>query len=328
MRELGPDRLSEDGRFLIARDPATGELFSLRADHRLASLIDASGLRTRPGRTPGQLEITMESSLSPRDIQSRIRRGETPDSVAESAGVPVEQIMGFATPVLAEREYMCDQARKTSIRRKHVGGAGVLLGLAIDESIAGTGGVPEAATWDSWRREDGRWTVIVTPEGADLPATFLFDVKGRYVLPADETAHELVGDIALPDTSDMAIADAISTAPAAREAEPENAVLPEAEPETVLTAEQIAAEDLGLHAPVRSLKEVRDRKALEQLALTEVDDTDDEQPEAESTPPQHDDFEQTLERDIAVNDEPPARKKHERRRVPSWDEIMFGGKDG
>ncbi len=209
MRELGLDGLSEDGRFLIARDPSTDETFHIPADHRLTSLV---GKSSRSGITAGQLEIKMESSLSPRDIQTRIRRGETPQSVADSAGVPVEQIVGFAGPVLAEREYMCEQARKTTIRRKHVGGAGVLLGVLVNENIAADGGVPEAAAWDSWRREDGRWTVTVTPEGAAHPASFLFDVKSRYVVPADEFAHGLVGDVALPDSTDMAIADAVRRA--------------------------------------------------------------------------------------------------------------------
>jgi precorrin-6x reductase len=149
MRELGLDGLSEDGRFLIARDPESDETFHIPADHRLTSLV---GKSSRSGATAGQLEIKMESSLSPREIQTRIRRGETPESVAESAGVPVDQIIGFAGPVLAEREYMCEQARKTTIRRKHVGGSGVLLGLLVDENIAADGGVPESAAWDAWRR--------------------------------------------------------------------------------------------------------------------------------------------------------------------------------
>jgi hypothetical protein len=318
MRDLGLDRLSEDRRFLIARDPDTGEKFRIPADHRLSSLI---GTPSRPGSTSGQLEIRMQSSLSPRDIQTRIRRGESPQSVADSAGVPVEQINGFAGPVLAEREYMCEQARKTSIRRKHVGGTGVLLGVLVAENIAAGGGVPEDASWDSWRREDGRWTVVVTPGGAAThPATFLFDVKSRYVVPADEFAHDLVGDVALPDSADMAIADAVRS--------PSRAAEPEVEVEVVaveVIPDPPSSEDDA--APgVSSLKEARDRRALEQLALGE---TDEEQSESRAEPVEHDvdDFEDSLEHDVAVPDTMgPRKKRHERRRVPSWDEIMFGDK--
>lgn len=324
MRDLSLEGLSEDRRYLVARDLTTNEKFRVPADHRLSSLI---GTPPRPGSTSGQMEIRMPSSLSPRDIQTRIRRGESPQSVADSAGVPVEQITGFAGPVLAEREFMCEQARKTAIRRKHVGGAGVQLGLLVSENIAGSGGVPEAAVWDSWRREDGRWTVLVTPEGQEHPATFLFDAKSRYVLPADETAHELVGDVALPDSTDMAIADAVRSAGPAAPTTPVDEAAPaasEVEIPEVEIPDPIEPAEAEVLSGVSSLKEARDRRALEQLALGDAD-------EAETTPPvqaEADDFEDGLEHDVAVPDTMgPRKKRHERRRVPSWDEIMFGKDD-
>ena len=322
MRDLSLEGLSEDGRFLVARDITTGETYRIPADHRLSSLI---GKPSPSGSTSGQMEIRMQSSLSPRDIQTRIRRGESPQSVADSAGVPVEQISGFAGPVLAEREFMCEQARKTAIRRKHVGGAGVALGLLVSENIAADGGVPEEAAWDSWRREDGRWTVLVTPHGKAHPATFLFDVKSRYVLPADEFAHELVGDIALPDSTDMAIADAVRA--------PEQAVAASAEAsrpvETLLDPvveipEPIATVEEEVLSGVSSLKEARDRRALEQLALGDLE----QEESAPAVEAEADDFEDSLEDNVAVPDTMgPRKKRHERRRVPSWDEIMFGDKN-
>jgi hypothetical protein len=319
MRDLKPEGLSEDRRFLVARDVTTGEQFRIPADHRLASLI---GTPPRPGSTSGQMEIRMPSSLSPRDIQTRIRRGESPQSVADSAGVPVEQIDGFAGPVLAEREFMCEQARKTAIRRKHVGGAGVQLGLLVTENIAASGGVPEEAAWDSWRREDGRWTVVVTPHDAAHPATFLFDVKSRYVVPADEFAHDLVGDVALPDSTDMAIADAVRS-PERPAAPAEPAAALESLDSLVEIPEPIAAVEEEALTGVSSLKEARDRRALEQLALS------DAEPAAEPPVAQTEhDFEDSLEHDVAVPDTMgPRKKRHERRRVPSWDEIMFGDKN-
>jgi len=316
MRDLGLDGLSKDRRFLIARDPASNETFRIRADHRLSSLV---GTSSRSGTTAGQLEIKMESSLSPRDIQSRIRRGESPDAVADSAGVPVEQINGFALPVLAEREYMCEQARKTTIRRKHIGGAGVLLGVLVNDNIASSGGVPESAVWDSWRREDGRWNVLVTPAGSDDPASFLFDVKGRYVVPADEFAHSLVGDVALPDSTDMAIADAVRSP--TRTTEPQAAEREEAHIVDVL--EETSSIEDDLISAVSSIKDARDRRALEQLDLDAEDSIN-----RDKALPVVDDFEDALDHDVAVPDTMgPRRKRHERRRVPSWDEIMFGGKE-
>jgi hypothetical protein len=324
MRELGLDGLSEDGRFLIARDHSTDEKFHIPADRRLSSLIDAT-TRTSRGSTSGQLETSMDSSLNPRDIQTRIRRGESPEEVAEAAGVPVEQIIGFATPVLAEREYMCEQARKTTIRRKHVGGAGVLLGTLVDENVAANGSSPEDIRWDSWRREDGRWTVIASPRGADEPATFLFDVKSRYVLPADEFAHDLVGDVALPDSGDMAIADALrerAAAAAPMAEQPAEEAAADVVDDDAAAPEEVAEREH--HAAVSSLKEARDRRVLEKM--TQADD-ESAAAKLEKLESEIADLEITIEHDVAVPDTLPRKKKHERRRVPSWDEIMFGGKD-
>ncbi|MDQ3156737.1 MAG: septation protein SepH [Actinomycetota bacterium] len=317
MRDLGLSRLSEDRTYLIARDAASGEEFRIRADHRAKSLIDALSPTDKTVR--GQLEIKMESSLSPRDIQTRIRRGESPDTVADAAGVDVDRIMAYAIPVLAEREYMVEQARKTVIRRKYVGGAGVLLGTLVNERLLARGGSPEAAAWDSWRREDGRWALHITPEGASEAASFIFDVRGRYVLPADELAHDLVGDVVVADAGDMAIADAVRSQIADGPVEPDDE-----HPEGV-----------------SSLKAARDRRAMGQLALGEEDgevtaprlddeagDISDEQAEAALAEAYEED---EIDQDVAVPDvagpsSQQRKKRHERRRVPSWDEIMFGGK--
>lgn len=289
MRELATVGLSDDGRFLVARDATTGERFRLSIDRRLTTLVD----RTPVGSSrSGQMEIPMESSLTPRDIQTRIRRGESVEEVAEAAGITVERVQGFAVPVIAEREWMAQSARATSVRRKHVGGPAVALAELADTALAERGITPENAQWDAWRREDGRWTVQVDLE--DGAASFLYDPKSRYVIADDDAARGLVGDLATQDQHDMALADLVTDAPEAFG----GAVAEEPD-----------------HAPlVRSIKEARDRRALEQAVFEEpveevVEDLED----------------QALEERIAVPDTPKPRKKHSRRSVPSWDEIMFGG---
>ena len=48
----------------------------------------------------------MESALSPREIQTRLRSGATLAEVAAEAGVDEARLEGFAKPVLAEREHI------------------------------------------------------------------------------------------------------------------------------------------------------------------------------------------------------------------------------
>lgn len=354
MRELGLTGLSEDKRFLVAHDSLTDESFLIPTDIRLTSLLDDSSTgEAKHPDTSGPREPSMDVTLSPRDIQTRIRRGESPEQVAEESGMPLDKVRGFAVPVIAEREFIVEQARKTTVRQmRSTGGPGQLLGPLVDESVAAGGSSPESARWDSWRREDGRWSVVVSTDVVPAPATFLFDVKGRYILPADDAALELIGDFIRQETPEMAIVDAVREKPtidlvqaeAAAAAELEAAeadVVDEPEPEADADAEDHVFEgsivdelieelheadityDLPLDDPepsaqISSLKEARDRRALEQLALT-VDAT--------PAPAETSDVEITEEHDLAVPDVThPSKRKHERRRVPSWDEIMFGGR--
>lgn len=298
MRDLSLVGLSDDGRYLILRQITSGQEFRLRTDRRLQAFAErAPGAHHRSG----QLEIPMESTLTPREIQTRIRRGESVEQVAEAATTGVDQIIGFATPVLAEREHMAQTARATTVRRKHVSGTPVALGVLVDDALLLRGIAPEDASWDSWRREDGLWAVQMTLPDLSS-AVFVFHPKSRYVLADDQEASDLVGDLATEDSLDMAIADAVRNnvqqTDNVRSTQDQGSIELDAAPQPD-------------HAPVHSLKEARDRRAMEQLALVEEADAPQEPAADQTDDPSHD---------------PSARKKDRRRSVPSWDEIMFGGK--
>src|SRR5680860_585654 len=124
MQELTLVGLSADGTRLVLVSDA-GEEYSLAADNKLRAALRGEHARL------GQLEIQMDSALRPRDIQARIRAGESPETVASAAQTTVDRIMVFATPVLAERAHVADRAQRSSVRRKAgEGPARVLAGLA------------------------------------------------------------------------------------------------------------------------------------------------------------------------------------------------------
>ena len=95
-RDLTLVGLTEDGRRLVLVSDA-GEEFTLPADARLRAAMRGEHARL------GQLEITMESALRPRDIQARIRAGESPEHVAAAvfafAGGDLSQTTGLHIPV-------------------------------------------------------------------------------------------------------------------------------------------------------------------------------------------------------------------------------------
>ena len=104
----------------------------------------------------------MESTLRPRDIQARIRAGETAEAVAQAAQTSVDKIMAFAAPVLAERQHVADRAQRSSVRRSDGGqaaGGARTLGDAVAAQLRSLNVDPQTVEWDAWRREDGRWSL-------------------------------------------------------------------------------------------------------------------------------------------------------------------------
>ena len=147
-------------------------------------------------RTEGRTESRTESLLRPREIQVRIRSGQSPETVAAAAQTTVERVMAFATPVLAERAFVAQQAAKASVRRRAGDGHVGLLGDAVAARLEAAGLDPDSADWDAWRREDGRWTVVAeyAEAGESRQAEFTYDAIGRYVVAEDDTARWLVGE--------------------------------------------------------------------------------------------------------------------------------------
>src|SRR5699024_1436614 len=106
------------------------------------------------------------------------------------------------------------QARSSTLRQRHSRNSTRTLGAAVDDAMRTREIDPSAARWDSWRREDGRWTVVV--DVGDQPrCCYTYDAPGRYVTPDDDDARVFVGDVAPdPDSTDMAIAAAVCSATA------------------------------------------------------------------------------------------------------------------
>ncbi|WP_328323679.1 septation protein SepH [Kribbella sp. NBC_00382] len=192
MREARLVGLSQDGKQLILALAETGEEFAVPVDDRLRAALRGDRARL------GQLEIQMESALRPRDIQARIRAGESPEAVAAVAQMPMERVMAFAGPVLAERDHVASLAQRASVRRRGGGDAPTRnLGAWVTERLRIRGVDPASAEWDAWRRDDGRWAVRVSyfaEESDEKVAMFAYDAPGRYAVPDDDEARWLVGE--------------------------------------------------------------------------------------------------------------------------------------
>ncbi len=302
--------LSEDGTQLHLVDEEGAE-HVLALDDRLRAVVLPSAPPAPP--TKRGMEKTMESTLRPRDIQARIRSGETPEAVAQAAQTSVDKIMAFAAPVLAERQHVADRAQRSSVRRSEAGqsaGGARTLGDAVAAHLRSRNVDPESVSWDAWRREDGRWSLTAGYELADRSGTaeLTFDAPGNYVTLDNEDARWLVGEL-------IATADAAPARPddlrAARErrlspvseATYEDAELPLGDDAIDLVSEQPIEAFLDTEAPT-------DDAVVEQEAELREEATDAAAQEAQPDEAQP---------------RRPVKKTRGRASVPSWDEIMFGG---
>lgn len=190
MPELRVVAVSNDGTRLVLKAADSTE-YTLPIDERLRAAVRNDRARL------GQIEIEVESHLRPRDIQARIRAGASAEEVAQLAGIPVERVRRFEGPVLAERAFMAERARKTPVRRQGES-TGPQLGEAVAERLLMRGAEKETVLWDSWRRDDGTWEVLLVYRVAGEPhsASWTYDPPRRLVQAVDDEARSLIGETA------------------------------------------------------------------------------------------------------------------------------------
>lgn len=187
MRQLRLVGLAEDGAHIVVEAP-TGDRFRLPVDDRLRAVCRGDLPRL------GQIEIEQDSSLRPKEIQARVRAGESPEQVAASAGVPLDRVLRFAYPVVQERQRVVAQARATRVRRGGSTPAETLAEL-VEERLVGRGTDAATLSWDAWRREDGAWMVQLRWRGArEHSASWTFDLAARTLHPQDPAAEQLIAE--------------------------------------------------------------------------------------------------------------------------------------
>ena len=197
MTDLRLVAVTPERSHLVLEDSESNQ-FRVPIDPRMAT-----ALRTHPAfKSPGpsspksaQLEIALESQLSPREIQARIRAGGGIDEVAAVAGISTERVERYATPVLAERKHVTEQARLAPARRAS-GGNAPLLGELVDARLAEQKVAADSVRWDAWRGDEERWTVhLGYLSGArEREAEWTFDTRGRVLAAANDEARWLVDE--------------------------------------------------------------------------------------------------------------------------------------
>ncbi|BDO42459.1 septation protein SepH [Cellulomonas sp. NTE-D12] len=183
MGELELVGLHEDGEHLVLSGP-DGQRFRLRIDEPLRAAVR----RDRPQLE--QLRSERAGTLSPREIQARIRAGATAQEVADSAGLPVEAVRRYDGPVLAEREYIAEQARSAHVGHENGSPA---LGDLVTDRLAARGVDVSTLGWDAARDGASPWTVLAhfVVGGEPREARWSFDAASHALVALDDEARWL-----------------------------------------------------------------------------------------------------------------------------------------
>ncbi|WP_062303540.1 septation protein SepH [Demequina subtropica] len=344
---VGP---SEDGLHLVV-ETESGDRFELPLSDELRHAVRY----TRPASTAAAARADEPDgpTMTPREIQQRIRAGLSAAELSELTGASLSSIEKYEGPVAAERRYIADLARETRIGRDP---SAPQLGDLVTDRLAARGVDPESVTWDAWREVDEPWRVAADyrVSGRGVRALWTFDHSARTLTAEDEEARWLseteLLDVPIPRRHLSAVRDGEADA-----ARPLQATRPPAPTEPVpLVEEPDAGAEAEAPAPVRAPEPTQTELLLDDLDLRRG--TRESVPEPEEDDEDEDDafegfgpaqrarqadtgFAHPAARKSAPEPEPaPAPAKPEepadrrsskrgRASVPSWDEIVFGAKN-
>lgn len=346
---LGP---AGDGEHLTLVDGA-GQRYRLAVDGALRSAVR----ETRPTGGPEHAPV-----MSPKEIQAALRAGATVEEVSEETGVDDERIRRYLGPVLAEREWVVQQAQVLRVGRDHE--APQLGDLALDR-LATRGADIDELSWSATRRAGRPWEVMVrfVAGGKERAATWSVELASRTLEAIDDEARWLsetdLSAPARPSRFSPALPSSVTPLTAASAA---RAVTGEEVPAghgpqderdadggTEALLDDLAAhrgnrqdiqpelelddEDAplwGAHPPASQPELARDAHVLT-LPKRRSEPAPPEQPEPDSTPSRPEDAARSGESEGEEphdGDKPPNRRarRRDRRSVPSWDEIVFGAR--
>jgi hypothetical protein len=188
--ELRLNGKTEDGLYLSLHDN-DGNEFTIRVSDTLRATVNKQRLMAVP--------TNPEPSVSIKEIQRLLRAGQTAEQIAREHEISIEKVERFAGPILSERIYIIDQAQQIVIRKEGGRDAVTLLGVVISR-LAPRNIDSSELTWDTWRLEDGTWTIeLHYPNNTGVGiAQWSFDATLRTVISMDENARWMMGDEPTP----------------------------------------------------------------------------------------------------------------------------------
>ena len=302
-----------------------------------------------------QTAAALDPHLSPREIQQRIRSGESVESVAHAAGTTVEYAARFAAPILDELEHMLNHALDTPvITAEHSGedepvSFGQVIGMRLELIFNAK---PDWSIWKDLLAN--RWIVQLRFVSDEIShdARWWYEPKRQYLSPLNPDAENL-SSVSPHHPSRLRVYSQEETAAnvtrfdsAAFRPDPsQEDTLPHNEPIVYGRSQDAVITELYHRNPPVTADETAETEELLDELQRQRGERNDSQPfftlaEYETIDIPLDDFDE--DPFVETESEPPVEKpqppanetqrntgshgRRGRQQVPSWDEIVFGAK--
>ena len=215
MTELRLDGKTEDGNHLSLVDN-DGNNYSVRISDTLRATVNQPRLTSVPASDVAE-------SISVKEIQRRLRAGESFEQIAREGQTTVDKVERFSGPIMQEREYILSNARSL-IMRKDAHRADLTFADVVLAKLAPRGVDTDQISWNTWRLADGTWHIELHYPNRDGNgiATWNFDLSRRALDASDDNGAWLIDEEAPARTAAPAIIYAEPTHPSRlEEAKPE-----------------------------------------------------------------------------------------------------------
>ena len=229
MTELRLDGKTEDGNHLSLVD-GDGNNYSVRISDTLRATVNQPRLTSVPA-------VDAHESISVKEIQRRLRAGESFEQIARDGQTTVEKVERFSGPIMQEREYILSNARDL-VMRKDAHRTDLTFGEVVLAKLAPRGVDTDQVSWNAWRQLDGVWHIELHYPNRDGNgvATWNFDLARRALDASDDNGAWLIDEEAPTRISTSAMIYSEPTHPSRLEE-------PKTEPEIVRIADLINAID-------------------------------------------------------------------------------------
>ena len=178
---------SDDGSHINLVDN-NGAEFTLRISDTLRATVNQPRLSSVPS-------IDAVETISVKEIQRRLRAGDSFEQIARDGQITVEKVERFSGPIMQEREYILDRAREL-VMRKDVHRIEMTFRDVVLAKLAPRGVDTDEVTWNTWRLADGTWHIELHYPNRDGNgvATWNFDLSRRVLGATDDNGAWLIDE--------------------------------------------------------------------------------------------------------------------------------------